>query len=198
VFIVCLLLAYCIGSISTSTLIGKWVAHIDIREHGSGNAGATNTLRVLGLKLALVVLAIDIFKGMVAIFLAWWLGHGNPWITYGSGLAVIAGHNWPVFFQFRGGKGVATTIGVLALLMFIPAALAGIIAITLVILTRYVSLGALTFTILTPIFAALLEPDKMSDIVFACIVAVMTIYRHRKNIERLLKGQENRIFSKRF
>ncbi len=196
-FVVCLLLAYCIGSISSSTLIGKWIAHIDIREHGSGNAGATNTLRVLGLKLALLVLAIDIFKGMVAIFLAWWLGHGDPWLTYGAGLAVIVGHNWPVFFQFRGGKGVATTIGVLALLMFIPAALAGVIAITLVILTRYVSLGALTFTILTPIFAALLEPAKPSAIVFASVVAALSIYRHRQNIERLVKGQENRIFSKR-
>lgn len=195
--IVSIILGYLIGSISTSTLISKWVAKIDIREHGSGNAGATNTLRVLGLRLAILVLALDIFKGILAISIAWGLGHGNPWFAYLSGLAVIVGHNWPVFFQFRGGKGIATTIGVLAMVMFVPAALAGVIAITLVIVTRFVSLGALIFTILTPIFVAILEPARTGAIVFAAVIAVMSIYRHRKNIQRLLKGQENRISSKR-
>lgn len=189
-------LAYLIGSISSSTLVGKWFAHIDIREHGSGNAGATNTLRVLGLKWALVVLAVDIVKGMVAIFIAWYLGHGDPWYAYLSGLAVIIGHNWPLYFGFRGGKGIATTIGVLALLMFIPALLAGILAITLVIVTRYVSLGALVFTILTPVFVLVLHYDAKAAI-FAGIVAIFSIYRHKANIVRLVKGKESRVFSRK-
>lgn len=190
------ILAYLVGSISSSTLVGKWFAHIDIREHGSGNAGATNTLRVLGIKWAIVVLAADILKGMLAIFIAWYLGHGSPWYSYASGLAVIIGHNWPLYFGFRGGKGIATTIGVLALLMFIPALLAGIIAILLVILTRYVSLGALVFTILTPVFVILLR-HNLHAALFAGVVAIFSIYRHRSNIVRLVKGQENRVFSKK-
>lgn len=196
VLVLSVIVAYLIGSISSSTLVGKWFAHIDIREHGSGNAGATNTLRVLGLKWALVVLAVDILKGMAAIFIAWYLGHGNPLFSYLSGLAVIIGHNWPLYFGFRGGKGIATTIGVLALLMFVPALLAGILAILLVIVTRYVSLGALVFTILTPVFVLLLHHGTNAAI-FAGIVAVFSIYRHKGNIVRLVKGQESRVFSRK-
>jgi acyl phosphate:glycerol-3-phosphate acyltransferase len=193
---VSILAAYLIGSLSSSTIIGKWVAKTDIREHGSGNAGATNALRVLGWKLALLVLVLDIFKGMLAIFIAWGLGHGNVWFAYLSGLAVIIGHNWPVFFGFRGGKGVATTIGVLCLLMFVPAVLAGVIAIAIVIVTRLVSLGALIFVICTPIFLAILE-HRAGAVVFAVCVAALSVYRHRKNISRLLRGQESRIFSRK-
>jgi glycerol-3-phosphate acyltransferase PlsY len=195
--IMSVVIAYLIGSVSPSTILGKLVAKTDIREHGSGNAGATNALRVLGWKLALLILAADIFKGMLAIFIAWTLGHGNPWVTYLSGAAVIVGHNWPIFFGFRGGKGVATTIGVFVLLMFIPAVLAGVIAITFVIITRFVSLGALSFVVLTPVFLIALE-HRPGAVVFAAFVAVLSIYRHRKNIARLLRGQESRLFSKRF
>jgi glycerol-3-phosphate acyltransferase PlsY len=190
-----IVVAYLIGSISSSTLISRWFAKIDIREHGSGNAGATNTLRVLGLRWALVVLAADILKGMVAVWIAWWWCPHVPWAPYATGLAAIAGHNWPVFFGFRGGKGVATTIGVMAWLMFVPAALAGIIAIVLIVLTRYVSLGALAFTVLTPLFALVLHFHAMS-VVFATVVSLLSLYRHRSNIKRLIRRQEHRIFNK--
>lgn len=193
-----IVVAYLIGSISSSTLLSRWFAKIDIREHGSGNAGATNTLRVLGLRFALVVLFADILKGMLAIAIAWWVGHGNPWYTFIDGTAVIVGHNWPVFFGFRGGKGVATTIGVYAITMFVPAVTAGVIAIVLVAVSRFVSLGALTFTILTPIFILVLEPHRTGALVFAIVIAVVSVVRHRRNITRLLKGQEHRIFTKRF
>lgn len=116
--------------------------------------------------------------------------------AYLSGLAVIIGHNWPLYFGFRGGKGIATTIGVLALLMFVPALLAGILAILLVILTRYVSLGALVFTILTPVFAILLHYPTYAAL-FAAIVAMFSVYRHRANIVRLVQGKENRVFSRK-
>jgi acyl phosphate:glycerol-3-phosphate acyltransferase len=188
------LIAYCLGSISTSTLIGKWVGNIDIRKHGSGNAGATNTLRVLGLKWAIIVLLVDVLKGVVAILLARWLGHGDALYIYASGLAVIFGHNWPVFFQFRGGKGVATTIGVLILTMIQPALIAGVVAIAIVAITRWISLGSLTFTALTCVVAMCLH-EPTSAIVFSALVAVMSIYRHRANIVRLMKGEEHRIFS---
>lgn len=194
--ILSVVLAYLIGSISSSTLIGKLVAKTDIREHGSGNAGATNALRVLGLKLALLVLVLDIFKGMLAIFVAWRLGHGNAWDTYLSGLAVIVGHNWPIFFGFRGGKGVATTIGVLFLLNFIPALLSAAIAIAIIIVTRLVSLGALAFVILTPFFLVLLKYSP-SAVVFSIFVALLSIYRHRANIVRIVHGKESRLFGRR-
>lgn len=190
-----LIVAYLIGSISSSTLISRWIAHIDIRQHGSGNAGATNTLRVLGLRWALVVLAADILKGMVSVWLAWWWCPHISWAPYLTGLAAIIGHNWPLYFGFRGGKGVAPTIGVMAWLMFPPAALAGIIAVLLIVWTRYVSLGALVFTVLTPVFAAFLHYSWRA-VLFGAVVALLSLYRHRSNLQRLLRGNEHRIFSK--
>ncbi len=188
-----IVIAYLIGSISPSMLIGKWVGHTDIRHHGSGNAGATNTLRILGIKWAIVVLFLDIFKGIIAIWIAYLLTRGGMVTMYCAGFAVVCGHNWPLFFGFRGGKGVATTIGVLVVLLTLPAVIAGVIAIVLVIATRYVSLGALAFVILTPIFVAVTQ-HQTSSLIFASAVAVMSIYRHRENIARLVKGEENRIF----
>lgn len=191
----CAIVGYLLGSVSTSTLVVRWAANLDIRQHGSGNAGATNTLRVLGLRYALLVLAVDILKGMAAVGMGHVLGRGDPWAVYAAGLAAIVGHNWPVFFGFRGGKGVATTIGVLALVMFTPAAITGAIAIALVALTRYVSLGALTFTALTPV-AAMLLGYPWAKVAFAVIVAALSIYRHRQNIGRLRRGEEHKVFSK--
>lgn len=193
--VVSIVLAYLIGSISTSTIISKRIARLDIREHGSGNAGATNTLRVLGLKWGLIVLAIDILKGVLATVLAQFLGHHNLFISYLAGLAVICGHNWPVFFGFRGGKGIATTIGVLLLLAFVPAIVAGAIALVLVFITRYVSLGALAFTILTVLFAAMIDHNS-TETLMTFLIAALSVYRHRSNIVRLIQGQENRIFQR--
>lgn len=187
------LIAYLIGSISSSTLISRWFAKMDIREHGSGNAGATNTLRVLGVRWAVVVLAFDIVKGVVAVLIAHALVHGSAWALYLAGLAAIVGHNWPVFFGFRGGKGIATTIGVLLWLMPVPTALAGACAIVVILLTRYVSLGSLVLTVMVPIIGALLR-DDVGAIVFAIAVALLSIWRHQANIGRLLRGQEHQIF----
>ncbi|MCL6515579.1 glycerol-3-phosphate 1-O-acyltransferase PlsY [Alicyclobacillus sp.] len=193
--LVCAILGYIIGSVSTSTLVVRWAANTDIRQHGSGNAGATNTLRVLGLRYALLVLAVDILKGMAAVGLAHALAPGSVLAPYAAGLAAIVGHNWPVFFGFRGGKGIATTIGVMALVMFKPAALTGALAILLVIFTRYVSLGALTFTVLTPVAAAVFG-DPWRKVAFAAIVGGLAVYRHRQNIRRLWTGQEHKVFTK--
>lgn len=188
-------LSYLIGSISFSTLVGHWVAHIDIRKHGSGNAGATNTLRVLGLKWGLFVLVLDVAKGVVVVTGAQFLPHSTPLVMYLCGLAAITGHNWPIFFRFRGGKGVATTIGVLAVAMFHPALIAACYALAIVILTRFVSLGSLTFTALVPVFAAFIYPSVV-PVIISAIIAALAILRHRQNIVRLWSGTEGRVFQK--
>ncbi|WP_188882729.1 glycerol-3-phosphate 1-O-acyltransferase PlsY [Alicyclobacillus cellulosilyticus] len=192
-WLLCLLFAYGIGSISTSTIVSRVVARIDIREHGSGNAGATNTVRVLGLKWGLVVLIADVAKGVIASLLAMGWAHGTPWVVYAAGIAAIAGHNWPVFFGFRGGKGIATAIGVLSTWMLLPALAAGAVAVALLLLTRYVSLASLMFTILTPAFGVWFHAP-WGAVAASAVIALLSIYRHRQNIVRLAKGKEHRIF----
>lgn len=193
--VVAIVLSYLLGSISFSTLITRRVAHVDIRNYGSGNAGATNTLRVIGVKWGIAVFLLDICKGVVVALAARWIPGSNLTLVYLCCLAVIAGHNWPVFFRFRGGKGVATTIGVLLTTMFHPAIMAGIFALALVIVTRYVSLGSLSFTVLTPVFVSLIYTGSL-PVVFAAVLAAFSVYRHRENIVRLWKGTERRLLEK--
>lgn len=185
-------LAYLLGSVSFSYLFGRLLKGIDIRQHGSGNAGATNTLRVLGLGPAIAVLALDAAKGIGAVWLPIALGQDSLWVRVLCGVAVIVGHNWPVYFGFKGGKGVASTIGVMASLAFLPSLLAGIIAIALIALTRYVSLGSLVFTLLVPVFSLILQRD-VPVLVLGLLVAAFAFLRHRSNISKLMKGQENKL-----
>lgn len=193
--VVSVVIGYLLGSISSSTIISRWFAKIDIREHGSGNAGATNTLRVLGTRWAIVVLLIDVLKGVLAVIIAWKLGPGHEWVAYASGLAAIVGHNWPIFFGFRGGKGIATTIGVLLMVAPIATLIAGAAAILVIAVTRYVSLGSLILTVAVPIIVALMH-GSTAKIIFGVALALLSIWRHQKNIGRLIRGQEHRIFSK--
>lgn len=195
-YLLAFIAAYLIGSISFSYLITKKIKKVDIRQVGSGNAGATNTLRVLGTGPAITVLLLDVLKGVIAVLLAMLL-HVPAWAVATTGLCAIIGHNFPVFFNFRGGKGVATTIGVFMILMFFPALYAGIIAIITIYFTRYVSLGSLLFIVLTPIFAFYINhyPSSFSYIGF--IIALLAIYQHRTNIVRLVKGEENKIGKKK-
>src|SRR5690606_22404848 len=149
-------ISYLVCSITVSIVIAKLFKGIDIRNHGSGNVVATNTLRELGIGPAIAVLALDLLKGMGSVVLARALSD-LEWLPVACGLAAIVGHNWPIWFKFKGGKGIATAIGVLSILVFIPALIAGIIAILSIVFTRYVSLGSLLFTFLTPIFVLLLQ-----------------------------------------
>ncbi|GIM48207.1 glycerol-3-phosphate acyltransferase 2 [Collibacillus ludicampi] len=189
-------IAYLLGSISSSYLAGRMIAGIDIREHGSGNAGATNTLRVLGPKVAAVVLLADLLKGVVAVLIAERLTGGQETAGVFAGIAAIAGHNWPIYYGFRGGKGIATTIGVTFTLVPLAALSAGLVAILLLLLLRIVSLASLTFTTLMPIFVFIYHLP-MNDFWFTLILAVMALWRHRSNIDRLLKGEEKRLGKKR-
>lgn len=186
-----LIAAYLLGSISFSYVVTKKVAGIDIRQHGSGNAGATNTLRVIGWGPAILVFVLDILKAIAAVGIGYAFT-GNSTVAFAGGFAAIIGHNWPVFFQFRGGKGVAATIGVTAVMVFIPALLVGIVAILCVALTRYVSLGSLIFAVGLPIAVWLFnEPPSF---VWICLgITVLTVVRHYSNIKRLIKGTESRI-----
>lgn len=194
VFIV-FVIAYLLGSISFSYLIAKRIKKIDIRQHGSGNAGATNTLRVLGIGPAITVLALDVAKGIAAIAIAKALGI-EPWAVALSGLFAILGHNWPIFYGFRGGKGVATTIGVFAMLNFYPALIAGILAILLIALTRYVSLGSLTFVLLSPILSLFIGQYPTIYTYIGLMIMLLSYFKHRANIKRLIHGEESKIGQK--
>lgn len=194
--IVSIVLGYFIGSISFSYLIAKKIMKIDIRKHGSGNAGATNTLRVLGIGPAISVLLLDTAKGIVAVLIGTWLSD-TTWVPFAAGMAAIIGHNWPVYYGFRGGKGVATTVGVFATLVFPPALIAGIITILTIVITRYVSLGSLLFMILTPVFTLFIGSYSMDYTILASIIAILAIWRHRTNISRLIQGTESKIGQKK-
>ncbi|MDO6655368.1 glycerol-3-phosphate 1-O-acyltransferase PlsY [Anaerobacillus sp. 1_MG-2023] len=187
--------AYLLGSISFSYLIAKIVKKIDIRDHGSGNAGATNTLRVLGTGPAVAVLALDVIKGILAVWLGYWFT-SEPIVPFLAGICAILGHNWPIFFGFRGGKGVATTIGVFATIAFFPALYAGIIAIIAIVVTRFVSLGSLIFVVLTPAFIFLLGGNPASYILLGTILAILSVWRHRTNVKRLFSGTESKLGQK--
>lgn len=195
--IISVVLAYLIGSISFSYLLAKWVKGVDIREHGSGNAGATNTLRLLGKGPAITVLVLDALKGVLAIYSTFLLVGNQPLILAFSGVSVIFGHNWPVFLRFRGGKGVATTIGVVISLTFYAGLISGIIAILLIVFTRFVSLGSLVFTVGLPFAVlALQHYYPKSYLWLSIVIAVFAIVRHKRNIKSLFQGTERKIGQK--
>ncbi|MCR6110641.1 glycerol-3-phosphate 1-O-acyltransferase PlsY [Bacillus sp. A301a_S52] len=197
--IVAIFISYLLGAISFSYVIGKQFKKLDIRDHGSGNAGATNTLRVMGVVPAIVVLILDCAKGIAAVFLGWYLTGGDPIGGAASGLASIIGHNWPVYYGFRGGKGVATTIGVLASLVFTLALTTGIIAIISIVITRFVSLGSLIFVVGTTLSTAIFYQQLGYPFVyvyFLIMISFLSIWRHRTNVKRLINGTESKIGEK--
>ncbi len=193
--IIGIIASYLLGSVSFSVVLAKALKGIDIRQHGSGNAGATNTLRVLGKGPAILVLALDVLKGIAAVWIGRWLGGDSDWVAALCGIAAIIGHNWPLYFRFRGGKGIATTIGVMATLAFLPALYAGIIAIISIVFTRYVSLGSLIFVFLTPVFLAV--TGEFGPYFWASlIICIFAFWRHRTNIVKIAQGRENKLGSK--
>ncbi|SDN37716.1 glycerol-3-phosphate 1-O-acyltransferase PlsY [Alkalicoccus daliensis] len=197
--ILSIVLSYLIGAVSFSYLTGQLLKKLDIRDHGSGNAGATNTLRVLGIGPAIAVLLLDCGKGILAVWLGYLMSGGDPVISAGAGVAAVIGHNWPVFFGFRGGKGVATTIGVLATLVFWPALIAGTIAILSIVFTRYVSLGSLLFVIGTTVLTAALYNVfnyPFEYIYFLAGLTILSVWRHNENVKRLMKGTESKLGQK--
>jgi glycerol-3-phosphate acyltransferase PlsY len=194
--IVLILIAYLLGAVNFSFLYGRLFKGIDIRNHGSGNAGATNTLRVLGKGPGILVLILDVLKGVAAVLIGKWAAAPDQlWIPVLCGLFAIIGHNWPVYFGFRGGKGVATMIGAMLTLAFLPTLTACLIAVAVIAVTRYVSLGSLLIALLTP--AMLLAFHRPLEIFLASIVlCLFTFIRHRSNIVKLIQGRENKLGAK--
>ncbi len=192
-------LAYIIGSIPTAVWTGKMVHGIDVREKGSGNAGATNTFRVLGKKTGIPVLLFDILKGWAAIFLIVHL----IWPSAGSqeimgmrlflGAGAVLGHIFPVFASFKGGKGIATLLGVvLAIHLYAALTCLGIFLLFF-LLTRYVSLGSIIAAIAFPILINLVfKTDSLTLVLFSIGFPILVLITHQKNIERLLKNEENK------
>lgn len=195
--VIAVIISYLLGSVSFSIVIARLVKGIDIRQHGSGNAGATNTLRVLGKGPGIACFLLDIAKGVAAV----WIGHAlnggyESWAPVLCGLAAIVGHNWPVWFRFKGGKGIATTVGVIATLAFIPALIAGVVAIAVIATTRYVSVGSLLFAAIVPIGIGVMTGS--GPMLWASLlICVFAFVRHRSNLVKLVQGKENKLGAKR-
>ena len=192
--------AYLLGSIPTAVWVGKVRYDVDVREHGSKNAGATNTFRVLGKKPGIVVLLIDILKGCTAVFLPFLFGKG-AWgsdtlihLQLISAILAVLGHVFPLFAGFRGGKGVATSLGVI--IGIHPAAAAICLGIFLIvfIVSNFVSLGAIVAAIAFPIIlVTLFGVQSPWLIAFSVLLSAAVVYAHKKNIGRLLRGEENKM-----
>ncbi|MEP6677269.1 MAG: glycerol-3-phosphate 1-O-acyltransferase PlsY [Ferruginibacter sp.] len=195
-----IVLAYCIGSIPTALIISRHFFGIDIRDYGSGNMGATNTFRVLGKKYGTIVMVIDILKGMTAVCLYNFLPHyiNNEWdrtnLMVGLGLSAVAGHIFPIFAQFKGGKGVATLFGmILAIQPVIAICCIGVFLMVLY-LTRYVSLSSIFASIALPICVLWIWNEKeVMYRVFAIAVSLLVLLTHQKNIARIFRGGESRV-----
>ena len=194
-----IILAYLIGSIPTSVWVGKLFYKIDIREHGSGNAGATNTIRVLGYKAGLPVMIFDVFKGWFAVQLATIFpdtGISADLVIYlemALAISAVLGHIFPVYVGFRGGKGVGTLAGVAIALYPLGLLITAAVFATTLAITRYVSLSSIISALVFPLVVIFLTGQHNPGLVaLALFVAVFVPFTHRKNIRRLVKGEENR------
>lgn len=197
VLTVTVIAAYLIGNISPAILIGK-MAGLDIRSEGSGNAGTTNVLRVLGKKAAAGTLAIDILKGVAAVLLGRFLGNyfmlPGDWLAMICAAAVFIGHIWPAIFGFRGGKGIATGFGAVVTLQPLIGVLLAVIALLLIAVSRRVSVGSVLAAASLPFLAHFIAPQYTAGL---SVMALIAIYKHRANIARIFKGEEPKISLKK-
>ena len=189
-----LILAYLMGSIPTGVIVGKAFGKVDPRTQGSKNIGATNVFRTAGKKLGIITLLGDILKGLIPVAIA--RGNLDSYFWIGAvALAAFLGHLYPIFLKFKGGKGIATGLGVFLALSPLPAILSLFVFGAVLFRWRFVSLGSLSATAAFPVLLALLDPHRIY-IPFALIIGVFIFYRHRENIERMLGGKESKIGEK--
>ena len=193
------LVAYLLGSVSSAVWIGKMLYGIDVRQHGSGNAGATNVIRVLGYKAGLPVMLVDVFKGWLAVQIAVWipipglLPDTMMYVRIGMALAAVLGHVFPVFAGFKGGKGVGTIAG--AGISLFPLAILIVLVVFIVVLTltHYVSLSSILASLAFPLVVVFVIGTRHPGLIgLSLLVAVFIPATHRKNIRRLLKGEERK------
>ncbi len=209
--LIVLILSYLLGSFPTSIVVGRVFFHTDIRKHGSGNAGGTNTVRVFGWKAGIPVIIFDIAKGAAAVL---WIAQLSVFdagtteqlpadaVAVAAGAAAVCGHIWTVFASFRGGKGVATAAGMIAALYPLGFAASLIIFVLLVLTTGIVSVGSISAAVLFPVVLYGLEKTGVSEVspflLWVSIpIALLILFTHRKNIRRLLQGEEKRLFKKK-
>lgn len=206
--ILAFLVAYLLGSLNTSIIVGKFYG-IDVRQHGSGNAGMTNTLRTLGKLPAVFVILGDALKGVLSCFIGYYILKGSSDIVQLGKMAEIEniglmiggagsviGHNWPLYFGFKGGKGILTTFAVIMTVSPQIGFILLAIFVVIVAFTRYVSLGSVIGSAMFPVIAALLGKDNYF-IIFAVMIGLLAIFRHNSNIERLIKGTESKLGAKK-
>lgn len=209
IYVIMAIIAYCIGSINFSVIISKKVAGFDIREKGSGNAGSTNVLRTVGKKAAVITLICDILKGVVAILLALLAGViikdlDKALLVQLAGVFVIIGHTFPIFFKFKGGKGIATSLGVLLMINWQIGLICLVFALILMALTRIVSVGSIMAAILFPVLVLFInqnyivaESSNWSYLIFSVIIALLVLFNHRANLKRIVNGTENKLSFKK-
>ncbi len=211
--ITAVVVSYFLGAIPTSIWVGKALQGVDVRNYGSGNAGATNTFRILGWKAGTLVLTIDLIKGFTAAYFVGLLAFnlaGRPELLFGAqavtlfqlicGAVAVLAHMYPVYAGFRGGKGVITAVGMLLAIEPVSVALTLVVFLIILFTTRYVSLGSIIGSVSYPLFLLLLRNQFGFDIAntllfISSAIAIVIIYKHRTNIQRLINGNENRITS---
>ncbi len=191
--ILMIILAYLGGSLSSAVLVSRTSGLPDPRDHGSHNPGATNVLRLGGRGAALLVLLLDMLKGMAPVYLSWFLGIKPIYLGF-IGVAACLGHMYPLFFHFRGGKGVATALGTMLPIGLDMGAMVVVSWLLVALLSGYSSLASIVTVLLAPLFAYLLKPEYTLPVsLLSCLILI----RHHENIARLLKGEEPRLWGKR-
>ncbi len=206
VYIVMAIIAYAIGSINFSVVISKKMAGFDVREKGSGNAGSTNMLRAVGKKAAAITLVCDILKGIVPTLIAILIGNiigegvDKVLLVQLSCVAVVLGHTYPIFFQFKGGKGVATSLGICLIVNWQIGLICLVFALAIMAITRMVSLGSISAAVLFPVLTLFIHENYIvegSYFVFGIIMAIVIVFNHRSNLKRILSGTENKLSFKK-
>ena len=203
VYITVAIVAYVIGSINFAVIFSRKFAGFDVREKGSKNAGTTNVLRTVGKKVAALTLLCDILKGVAAILVAllaqvMWDGFDITVLKYIAGFMVILGHTFPIFFEFRGGKGVATAIGVLLMLNWKIGLICLVFGILIIALSKMVSLGSILAAVLFPVLTIFIgENVGLAGIVVSFLIAALVVFNHRANIRRIKEGKENKLSFKK-
>ena len=206
-YILMAVIAYAIGSVNFSVILSKKIAGFDVREKGSGNAGTTNMLRSVGKGAAALTLILDIAKGLISILIAILIGkiatEANAAILVQlAGFFAVLGHTFPVFFGFKGGKGVATSLGVLLLINPLVGVICLVFALVVMAFTRMVSLGSIMAAILFPVLTLFIKDGYITDgyitdgytyVFFGIAMAILVIFNHRSNLKRIYNGTENRL-----
>lgn len=203
-YIIIAIIAYAIGSINFSVLISKKMAGFDVREKGSGNAGTTNMLRSVGKKAAVITLLCDILKGVVSIGIALIAGNivknaDKAVLVQIAGILVVVGHTFPIFFEFKGGKGVATSLGVIMMINWKIGLICLVFALVIMAFSRMVSMGSVGAAILFPVLTLFIntnfiaQASGMKYFIFSVILAAIVIFNHRANIKRIANGTENKL-----